>query len=127
MELHPELMAIFPPGAERLPISRRLSEREAWNVQAQEWLSQDFAATGRWDEAVTTLTHAIALNPAYLPRRQRLVDLLDRSAAAIPTRSTSLTQQAEAERQRIAELALIVHPRNRLKPPTSSLPVQPTP
>jgi hypothetical protein len=74
------------------------------------------------------MRQAVANNPAYLPRRQRLIDLLVRAARALPSQAPTLFAEAERESQRLAELATLVHPRNRL-PQTnaSALPVQPTP
>jgi hypothetical protein len=77
-------------------------------------LAQDLAATGQWDEAISALNAAINLNPGYLPRRQRMTELLDHAASKLPARAEDFHRQAEIERQRIAEWSLIVHPRNRL-------------
>ena len=115
-----------PPGSERLSLTRTAVEHSPWNAQAHEWLAQDLALAGRWDDAINALKNAINLNPGYLPRRQHLAELLDYAANTLPTRANDFHRQAESERQHIAELSPIVHPRNRLIiKPGSTLPVQP--
>jgi tetratricopeptide (TPR) repeat protein len=115
-----------PPGSERLSLTRTAVEHYPWNAQAHEWLAQDLAVAGRCDDAINALKNAINLNPGYLPRRQHLAELLDYAANTLPTRANDFHRQAESERQHIAELSPIVHPRNRLIiKPGSTLPVQP--
>jgi O-antigen ligase len=128
VELSAAYIVTSPPSTVRLAITKSFAEHYPWNAQAHEWLAQDLATMGQWDDAINALTTAIAYSPAYLPRHQRLAELLDRAAIALPTRANDFQHQAEGERQRIIELAPIVHPRNRLiiKPP-SGLSVQPTP
>ena len=115
-----------PPSSERLSLTRTAVAHYPWNAQAHEWLAQDLAVAGHWDDAVNALKNAINLNPGYLPRRQQLAELLDYAALVLPTRGADFQRQAETERQHIAELSPIVHPRNRLLiKPGSTLPVQP--
>jgi O-antigen ligase len=128
VELTAAYISASPPSNDRLAITKAFAEHYPWNAQAHEWLAQDLAAVGQWDDAINALNTAIAYSPAYLPRRQRLAELLNRAAIALPTRANNFQHQAEVERQRITELAPIVHPRNRLiKKPASGLSVQPPP
>lgn len=128
VELSSAGILAIPPSHDRLSITKAFAEQYPWNAQAHEWLAQDFAAVGQWEDAIHALTTAIEYSPAYLPRHQRLTELFDRAAVALPTRANEFHLQAEIERQRITELAQIVHPRNRLiKKPTSGLSVQPPP
>jgi O-antigen ligase len=122
------IVRAMPPGGERLPFSQRLAERQPWNGAALELLAADTAHSGAWSDALTAMRQAVHNNPAYLPRRQRLIDLLVHAARALPSQAPSLIAEAERESQRLAELAPVVHPRNRLPQSTeSALPVQPTP
>lgn len=125
------IVRAMPPGGERLPFSQRLAERQPWSGAALELLAADTARSGAWSDALTAMRQAVANNPAYLPRRQRLIDLLVRAARALPSQAPNLITEAERESQRLAELAPVVHPRNRLPKTTesaeSALPVQPTP
>ncbi len=126
VELSAAYLSTNPPGNDRLSLTKIFVDYHPWNAQAHEWVAQDFAAVGQWDDAIHALTIAIAYNPAFLPRHQRLTELLDRAAVALPTRANEFHHQAEIERQRITELSQIVHPRNRLiKKPISGLSVQP--
>ena len=122
------VLRLIPPGQKRLAVSTAMVESQPWNPHVHDCRAQDLIAMGDWPNAVISLRRAIEQNPAYLPRRQRLVETLERAAAVLPETATTLRQVAHDERQRIAELALIVHPRNRLpKPPASGLPIQPAP
>ena len=114
VELSAAYIVASPPSNDRLSLTQTFVEHHPWNAQGHEWLAQDFAAVGQWDDAIHALTIAIDYNPAFLPRHQRLAELLDRAAVALPTRANDFQHQAERERQRITELAPIVHPRNRL-------------
>lgn len=117
----------IPPGENRLIFSNLFAGEYPWSSQLHELHAQDCVAVGDWTNAVAAMRRAIAQNPAYLPRRQRLVELLELAAQASPTNAAELRQSANEERLHINDLALIVHPRNRLKPPSSALPVQPAP
>ncbi len=128
VELSAACISSHPPSNDRLSLTQTFVEHHPWNAQGHEWLAQDFAAVGQWDDAIHALTIAIDYSPAFLPRHQRLAELLDRATVALPTRANDFQHQAETERQRIIDLAQIVHPRNRLiKKPTSGLSIQPTP
>jgi O-antigen ligase len=116
------------PADGRLDLSRDVALRMPWSTEVHETMASELARAGRWDEAVTALRLAVTRNPAYLPRRQRLVDLLTHAASVLPSQAEALLAEAAHERQRIVDLALVVHPRNRLpKPPASGLSVQPAP
>lgn len=116
------------PTFDRLPFSSHLAEQMPWNTEALEFHAVDLALAGRWEDAIAQMQAAVDANPAYLPRRQRYVDLMKRTAKALPTRAQELERKAAMEQQRIAELGPIAHPRNRLlTPPASGFPVQPTP
>jgi O-antigen ligase len=114
VELSAAYTVASPPSNDRLSLTQTFVEHHPWNAQGHEWLAQDFAAVGQWDDAIHALSIAIDYNPAFLPRHQRLAELLDHAAVALPTRANDFQHQAEIERQRITELAPIVHPRNRL-------------
>lgn len=115
------------PGAGRISHSGHARAVYFWNPTIDELFAQDLMALGEIG-AAGALRTAVEQNPAYLPRRQRLVELYEHAAALSPTQRDLFLQLAQAERQRIVELAPIVHPRNRLpKPPRSGLPVQPAP
>lgn len=114
VELSAACISSHPPSNDRLSLTQTFVEHHPWNAQGHEWLAQDFAAVGQWDDAIHALTIAIDYNPTFLPRHQRLAELLDHAAVALPTRANDFQHQAEIERQRITELAPIVHPRNRL-------------
>jgi hypothetical protein len=117
----------FTPGERRITYCSHARKNQPWNPQLNELLAQDLLAVGD-QNAFEPLQTAVELNPAYLPRRLRLVELYERAAALSPERREQLKQLAQSERQRIAELVPIVHPRNRLhKPPASGLPIQPAP
>lgn len=121
-------LRLIPPGQGRISFSTAVVDSQPWNPHAHECRAQDLVALGDWPNAVISLRRAIEQNPAYLPRRQRLVDLLVRAARALPSQASTLFAEAERESQRIAELAPVVHLRNRLPQTTDSgLPVQPAP
>ncbi len=123
-----EVLAIMPPGSERLPRSRAATVRHPWNAAFHEALAQDLALTGSWSAAATQMETAVTLAPAYLPRRERLARLLQEARDHEPFKGVDLHQRAQDEWERIAQLSRIVHPRNRLiLRPVSALPVQPTP
>ena len=113
------------PRAERIRADAALLQRYPWDPLLYELQAQDLGPTDGF--AAEALRTAITLDPAYLPRRQRLVELYEQAAAQSPQGRTELLALAAAERQRIAELAPVVHPRNRLVKPLSALPVQPAP
>ncbi len=126
--LQVDIVDAIPPGMNRLPFSQRLADAQPWNPQAQELMAIDAARSGAWTESLTAMRQAVANNPGYLPRRQRLVDLLVHAARALPSQASTLFVEAERESQRLAELASVVHPRNRLPLTTDSgLPIQPAP
>jgi hypothetical protein len=116
-----------PPGAARLDWSSDLARRCPWSAQAQELSAVDLSLAGRWEEAILVMRDAVAANPAYLPRRQRLIDLLRRTGTALPSRADALHKEIELEERLIADLTPVVHFRNRPLPTASALPVQPTP
>jgi hypothetical protein len=119
------------PGTARLALTTAVVERLPWHVEAREAHALDLAISGRWDEGLAAMRAAIAANPAFLPRRERLVGLLRLAAEALPTRSAVLLAEANAEQRLIADLAARVHPRNRPRGEVpgrrSALPVQPAP
>ncbi len=122
------LVSHLPESGDRLPFSTAVSARLPWNATASDFRAHDLAHVGRWDDALIAAQHAIACEPAFLLRRQRLMVLLAQAAQALPTRSAEFQTQIDQERQRLIELSPIVHPRHRLpKPLTSRLPVQPAP
>jgi hypothetical protein len=114
------------PGQERIPYCSQARHLQPWDPRLDDLYAQDLAVLGD-ERACDALRTAVALNPAYLPRRLRLVELYERAATWSPERRDQFLQLAQAERERIAELAPIVHPRNRLRPLASGLPVQPAP
>jgi hypothetical protein len=116
-----------PPGEARAAWSTDFARACPWSAQAQELSAIDLSLTGRWEEALLVMRNAVAANPAYLPRRQRLVELLRRMAAVLPSRAAALQKEIEHEEQSITDLATKVHFRNRPTPPASALPVQPAP
>lgn len=125
-----QLALLDAPSAlsDRLPFGRHMVEQMPWNSKALESHAWDLARAGHWEDAITRMHAAVAANPAYLPRRERLVGLLKQAAGALPARAKEWEHEAEMEQQRIAKLDLRVHPRNRLpKPPASGLPVEPAP
>lgn len=117
----------LPPNDGRLELSAFIAKRHPWNGQAIALYAEDLAIAGHWDEAIVTMQEAVDCNPAYLPRRLRLAQLFERAASALPSWADELRKKATDEHQHITELEPLVHPRNRLKPPTSTLPVQPAP
>jgi hypothetical protein len=134
------LVSALPPGNERLSLSRRLAQHQPWNGAALELYAAELARSGAWSDALTSMRQAVANNPAYLPRRQRLIDLLMHAARALPSQRLSLFAEATQESQRIEDLMPLVHPRNRLPPVAdsavdsaadtasdSALPIQPAP
>jgi O-Antigen ligase len=123
-----EALRLIPAGTDRLPLSMQMAEQRPWSSQLHECQALDHLAMGDWQNAADALRIAITQNPAYLPRRQLLVELLEHAAKAQPDSAATWLQAATDERQRITELSPLVHPRNRLrKPPTLGLPVQPAP
>jgi O-antigen ligase len=118
-----------PPGVERITHSTYARMLFSWNPSVDELVAQDLMTLGDAGAAgaAGVLRSAIETNPAFLPRRQRLVELCERAALLVPSQRDLFLQLAQAERQRIAELTPIVHPRNRLKPASSALPIQPAP
>jgi O-antigen ligase len=118
-------------GADRLAHSTIAAECLPWHGEAQEAFAVDLALNGRWDESLAAMRTAIASNPAYLPRRERLIGLLRFAAEALPSRSAVLLAEADEEERLITESAPRVHPRNRprgmIPGHRSTLPVQPAP
>ena len=116
------------PTFDRLKFSSHLAEQMPWNAEVLELYAVDLAMSGHWEDAIIRMQAAINANPAYLPRRQRLVSLMKRAAENLPTRARDLERDAELEKKRIGQLDASVHPRNRLpKQPASGFPVQPAP
>ena len=116
-------------GADRLAFTAALAPRLPWEGEVREAFALDLALDGRWDDSIAVMREAIAGNPAYLPRRERLIDLLRLAAASLPTRSAGLLAEAAEEQRRITDLAPHVHPRNRPRGVgrQSGLPVEPAP
>lgn len=78
-----------------------------------EFLAQDEAAAGSYNDALIHMEHAINLAPAHLPRRKRFISLMTHVAEVVPSQRNPLQQRIIAESAMIEKLMPMVHPRNK--------------
>ena len=113
LDMAMDVVSHLPPSGERLRLSSDLHQRYPWNGSVLEFLAQDTAATGDYNEAMIHMEKAVTLAPAHIPRRKRFIDLMTIVAEVQPSQKNKLQQRIIAESKRIEELKLIVHPRNQ--------------
>ncbi|MCK6487559.1 MAG: O-antigen ligase family protein [Planctomycetes bacterium] len=107
------LLALLPPGGDRLARLEALLPDLPYSAALREQLAADLAAQRRWDEALASQRAAVALAPAQLAVRRRLADLLERAAGLQPVRASAFKAEALTVRAEAERLEPVVHPRNR--------------
>ncbi len=108
-----QVLAELPPGEQRLLYTERFHKTYPWDGTLLEILAQDYAALGRYDDAITCMEKSVLTTPAYMPRRQRFIGLLTHAAEARPSTKIALHKRIDDEKALIEKLTPLVHQRNK--------------
>jgi hypothetical protein len=111
-QMRSTLLQRLPPGVQRIERSRQLVAIAPSMARAHRLLSEDLEQIGEWREAVHEAQQAVACAPWHLPHRLALAELCER--AVVPLADPTLLETAQHERTMIADLADLVHVRDRL-------------
>jgi len=111
-EVTASVISLSPPSRERLRHSSATVHAFPHSALVHALVAEDLAAAEQWHEALAAIREAVRRAPWHLAYRLRLIALLERCAAA--KGDPDLLAEARREQEKLTDLNMLVHPRDRL-------------